>query len=224
MYSREIPAPGLEGQEGDKREKLLLPKAIDVDIKRRLSLDGILELIPPLDPVRLAQGEIDWRTVIQERYPTHWTDVEANYLLYGKSTPLGIVSIGFYFQYYNFFHTVNMDDPQEAKTEGICKSDQAIWPHTHTYLDNPERNRNNGRFLGTLHTHPFSFGNSGSADFSPQDLAWNQAYLRRYGTDGRKMTFVIYNQAFGKSPENDYYSGVSQTITTPPVLLDISLA
>jgi hypothetical protein len=211
-------------REGSRREILILPEALDADLKHRLSKDGLIDFLDTFDFAKEPEGKIEWhRDVISSGHP-HWVSEEANYLLYGKETPDGSIVTHFYFQYYNFFHTLDMDNPEDMSREDICESDIEIWPHTHTFLDNPVSNAVKGRkLLGTLHSHPYAIGKIDDPAFSPQDLRWNERYLNFYGRDGRRLSFVIYNQVDRIDPANDYYNGVSQRLNSDPNLLEINL-
>ena len=207
---------------------LVLPISFDQDIKRRLSPEGLTDFIDSLDQTRLAPELLSWyKEILPKRYASRWTSTEVNYLLYGRQTVTGIISIDYYFDYYNFFHYVDTRDREESSRDDVCWVD-LLMPHIHTYLYNPERNPNRGKkFIGTLHCHPHGGFLAESPNekvwspkptgFSTPDIAWNNRYLKKYGRDGRLMAFLIYYQ------ENGSYFGNSQTVNSSPQSLTVIL-
>lgn len=216
---------GGEGELKEEASKLFLPKALDEDIRRRLTIEAILEV------VKATEMGAGWRRlyekVLPERYASGWSTAEVNYLLYGKDTSTGLECSGFNFLYYGFFHYVNPNDPKDANGRDICYDDP-VAPHRHSFLSNPDKVSNRGkRVLGFLHSHPFGFsvtrkwGTVESVGFSGPDREWNGWYLKKYGGDGRSMAFVIYNQGWRGEP--DFYKGIEVSRNIAPKHLEIAV-
>lgn len=211
-------------QSNEAVDRLILPANLDKDIKRRLTVDGIASFLETITLTSDKEIElINWyKAFLPGRLSSGWTNLEINYLLYGRQTPTGLVCTGYHFQYYNFFHYIDFDDPEQAIRQDICDADP-LAPHTHSYLNNLDRNPNRGRkFLGSLHSHPLlgflsrkKMNSVTSVGFSPDDEWWNNRYLTKYGADGRNMAFVIYYA------DNDFYKGITLSQSTQPQHLDI---
>lgn len=182
---------------------------------------NLLEIITPASDAEIEL--MNWyKQFLPGRLSSQWTSVEINYLLYGRQTPAGLVCTGYHFQYYNFFHYIDTDNPEQIARQDVCEADP-LAPHTHSYLNNLDKNPNRGRkILGSLHSHPYggfhsrkSMKTVESVGFSPDDEWWNNWYLTKYGADGRNMAFVIYYA------DNDFYKGASLSKSTEPQHLDI---
>lgn len=208
-----------------KREtKLVVSKSLGEDIKRRLVPEEIVRFLGSLDLAQVRDAEdIRYLLSYPQRLSNGWTSTEVNYLLYGREMDNDLICTNAYFEYYNFFHYINMNDPEQMARKDICKADIGIAPHVHTLAYNPEKNRNLGKnLLGTLHNHNHlgfpsrqKMKSVSAVGFSPDDEFWNNWYLERYGTDGRKLAFVIYYS------DNDFYMGAFKTRHTQLGLLNI---
>lgn len=217
--------PGAENQEIQGPNRLILPRSLDLDLKRTLSPDGIAEFVDAVDPAAIDPELLDWhKQHLAQRVASRWSMMEAIYLLYGRETPNALVCNGFYFQYYNLFHYLDMSNPQEAAREDICPDDRELGAHTHSFLWNPNKNPNRGRkLLGYLHNHNRGLiaqkrmTTVGSVGFSAPDWDNNNRYLQKYGTDGRNMAFVIYY------PGDDFYKGITVSQTSQPGHLEIEV-
>src|SRR3989338_848594 len=142
-----------------KREtRLVIPKSLDGDIKRRLRPEEIVGFLGSLDLTNVRDVEgIRYLLAYPERLGNGLTSTETNYLLYGREIDNDLVCANAYFEFYNFFHYINMNDPEQMARKDLCGADTDSAPHTHTLVYNPEKNRNLGRgLLGTLHSHPHS--------------------------------------------------------------------
>lgn len=205
--------------------RLILPQSLDGDINQRLSLEGIISFLGSLDLTKAQNpSAVDHLLNHPELFIGHWTETEVNYLLYGQEIGDELVCKSFHFDYYNFMHYLDTDNPEEMARNDICSLDSGF-PHVHVLASNPISNVNpDNEFLGTLHSHPllgFIAKSPKSPDdvgFSPPDLDWNARYLERYGRDGRRLAFVIYYS------DKIFYRGISQTKTTKPELIDITIA
>lgn len=206
--------------------RLLLPRGLDIDIKRRLKSEEMLRFLGSLDLREAPYAKrLGWLAKQNpKRFDNHWVETEVNYLLYGQETADGLLCTGSHFDFYNFFVVIDTSIPGEATRKDICETDAGIMPHVHALAYNPEANRNDPtKFLGTIHNH-FALGslyrNPRSADkvgFSSQDEEWNDRYLDEHGKDGRRLAFGIYYS------DSDFYVGISRTNSTKPELCDIVL-
>lgn len=200
--------------------KLVLPKSLDEDIKRRVSSKGVAEAV---SSTPLAS---DWdRTYLAERVKSRWTSAEISYYLYGSEHNGILVCTGFYPHEYNFLHYLNQDNPEEMAREDVCPDDRALAPHVHSFLTNDEKNPFSDKdFLGWMHNHPLTGFASRktkktveSVGLSESDWEWVYWYLEAYGSDNRKLAFPIYY-----SGENaDFYKSIVISKSMGPAHLDV---
>lgn len=206
------------------KTKLIIPKTLDEEIKRRLKTEEIVSFLDTLDLRNVQDAEgIKYLVDYPERLANGWTMTEVNYLLYGQEIDGDLFVRRSHFDYYNFFNYIDTRDPERMVREDICEADKDLAPHVHALAYTPERNVNReANFLGTLHNHPLlgfpsrkRMNTVDAVGFSTEDEWWNNHYLEKYGVDGRKLAFAVYYS------DNDFYMGVTRTKSIHPKLLDI---
>lgn len=212
----------------ESEPKLILPKSFDEDIRRRLSPEGLSQFVDSLDSASDSELDLDLlryhREDLPQRLASHWSSAEVSYLLYGQSTPRGLVCSNYYFQDYNLSHYLDMNDPTQANRDDICPDDREVAPHIHSFMKNPENNPYpTEQFLGWVHNHPMGFyfqkrkKTAESVGFSEPDWEWIEWYTKEYGSDGRKLGFAIYYS----SPRTDFYKGLVVNQTVAPVHAEV---